>query len=257
MVLVILIAVAAGAIFLFDALVLEPISLSQLASQLTQTALIVGFWLTILLFISRSKPLIARHLGEQTSVIVEYFMGTIAILVMMFAVLGVLNVPPQTLLTAAGFASITIGLVVSTFVGGILAGALVFFTHKFRVGDSIIFNNMPGTVTEINALVTRIKTEVGNITVPNNAISSGAAVITRIHQNHEPLEIRLPYILGDRVTTTYLSSGDGTVKELTPLRTVILTDSGRELTFLNSMVFAGSVAVAKVTTKKDSNQQQT
>ena len=63
----------------------------------------------------------------------------------MFAVLGALDVSPQSLLTGAGFASITIGLIISTFVGSLLAGALVFTTHKLRVGDTVIVNNVPGS----------------------------------------------------------------------------------------------------------------
>jgi small-conductance mechanosensitive channel len=243
---VLLVALAAGTLFLISNFILEPINLSDITNQAIEIALIVGFWLTILIFINRSKPPIAKHLGEQTSTIIQYFMGAIAILVMVFAVLNVLKVSPQTLITGAGFASIIIGLIISTFVGSILAGALVFFTHKLRVSDSVIVNNMPGKITELTALVTRIRTEVGQVTIPNNAISSGAVTITHIHQHAETSDTKLPYTLGDRVVTTYMQ-GEGTVKELTPLRTVILMDSGRELTFLNSSVFAGSVAAAKIT----------
>ncbi len=250
--LVLLIATAAGALFLFNTFVLEPIDISQLASQIIRITIIAGFWLTILVFINRSKPPIAKHLGEEASTIVQYFMSAIAVLVMLFAVLNVLNVPPEALITGAGFASITIGLLISTFVGGILAGALVFFTHKFRVGDAVLVNNMPGNVVEISALVTRIRTEVGLLTIPNNAISSGAAVITRLHQGQETPNVRLPYQQGDRVITTFMAAGEGTVIEVSPLRTVILTDSGKELTFLNSMVFAGSLAIAKVAQKNPS-----
>jgi small-conductance mechanosensitive channel len=250
--LVLLVALAAGTLFLFSTFVLEPINLSEIATQSIKIILIISFWVTILIFINRSKPLTTKHLGEQTSTILQFFMGGIAVLVMLFAILNVLNVPPQTLITGAGFASITIGLIVSTFVGGILAGALVFFTHKFRVGDLVMVNNLPGKVTEINALVTRIRTEIGNVTVPNNAISSGAIIITRIHQHAENSDIRLPYLLGDRIATTYMGGGEGTVKKLTPIRTVVLLDTGRELTFLNSSVLIGSIAVAKITCDKSS-----
>ncbi len=250
--LVLLIALGAGTVFLFSTFILEPINLSEIANQAIKIALIIGFWLTILVFINRSRPPIAKHLGEQTSIILQYFMGTIAILVMVFAVLDILKVSPQALITGAGFASITIGLIVSTFIGGILAGALVFFTHKFRVGDSVIINNVPGKITELTALVTRIRTDVGHLTIPNNAISSGAVIITHIHQHQETSNIRLPYSLGDRVVTTYMQ-GEGTVKELTPLRTVILLDSGRELTFQNNSVFLGSVAVARITKQTSVN----
>ena len=85
------------------------------------------------------------------------------IIVMSFGVLHTLGVSPETLLTGAGIISITIGLIISTFVGGILAGALVFTSHQFRVGDTVIVNNIPGKVTDMTAIVTRIRTDVGQM----------------------------------------------------------------------------------------------
>jgi|WetSurMetagenome_2_1015567.scaffolds.fasta_scaffold01108_7 small-conductance mechanosensitive channel len=212
-------------------------------------AIIIGFWSIILLFIRRTRPLMAKHLGEQTTTLLQLIMAAIAILFMIFAVLYVLHVEAQSLLTGAGFASITIGLIVSTFVGGILAGALVFATHKLRVGDTVIVNNVPGIVTELTALVTRIRTDVGFVTIPNSAISSGAIVITKLQKYDGGSFARLPYAVGDRVATT-LMPGEGTVKSITALRTVLLLDSGRELTILNNSVFSGAVTIAKLTQPK-------
>jgi small-conductance mechanosensitive channel len=197
----------------------------------------------------------ARHLGEQPTTIVQIFMATIVVLFMTFAVLTTLGASPENLLTGAGFASITIGLIISTFVGGILAGALIFATHKLRVGDSVIVNNTPGTVTELTALVTRIRTDTGIVTIPNSAISSGAIIITKLHKYEAAIQSRFPYVVDDRVVTTYMPD-EGTVKELTALRTVILLDSGRELTLLNSSILSGTVAVAKITLQPESSAPQ-
>jgi len=41
--------------------------------------------------------------------------------------------------------------------------------------------------------------------------------------------------------------GEGTIKEITALRTVLSLDSGREVIFLNTSVLTGAVAVAKIT----------
>ena len=49
--------------------------------------------------------------------------------------------------------------------------------------------------------------------------------------------------------TTYMNE-EGLVKELTPLHTTILLDSGKELTFLNNSVLSGAVAIARVTQTK-------
>jgi small-conductance mechanosensitive channel len=40
---------------------------------------------------------------------------------------------------------------------------------------------------------------------------------------------------------------EGTVTQLTALRTIIQLDTGREITLLNSSVMSGAVAVAKIT----------
>ncbi len=181
-------------------------------------------------------------------------MAAIAVLIMIFAVLNGLGVSPEALLTGAGFASITIGLIVSTFVGGILAGALIFVMHKLRPGDSVVVNNIPGTVTELTALVTRIRTDTGIMTIPNSAMSSGAIVITKLQKYEDIPQRRLPYQVGDRVVTTFMP-GEGTVKELTALHTVLSLDSGREVTFLNTSVLSGAVAVAKITKEKEPTRQ--
>ena len=103
----------------------------------------------------------SRLIGEQAATILQLVMASIAVLFIVFAVLGALDASPQSLLTGAGFASITIGLIISTFVGSLLAGALVFTTHKLRVGDTVIVNNVPGSVIELTPLVTRVRTDTG------------------------------------------------------------------------------------------------
>jgi len=171
-------------------------------------------------------------------------------LVLSFGVLHTLGVSPATLLTGAGIMSITVGLIISTFVGGILAGALVFTAHQFKVGDIVIVNNIPGKFTDMSALVTRIRTDVGQMSIPNSAIASGTVIITAIHKYEATSQSRLPYSIGDRVVTSYKNE-EGIVKELTPLHTTILLDSGKELTFLNNSILSGMVAIAKITQTKN------
>jgi small-conductance mechanosensitive channel len=248
--LVLLTGLAAITIILYSLYVTVPISEQSFVTQMVGVAIVVGFWALIIIFIRRSKPIMTRHLGEQPATILQIFLVSIAVLIMVLAVLNELGASPESLVTGAGFASITIGLVVSTFVGGILAGALVFATHKLRVGDTVVVSNVPGTVVELTALVTRIRTDMGIMTIPNSAISSGAIVITKVQKYESIPQRRLPYQVGDRVVTNYMP-GEGTVKELTALRTVILLDSGREITLLNGSVLAGTVAVAKVTMPKE------
>ncbi len=249
-VLVLLVCLSVFTIILYSLFMAAPISQHNLVSESIDVALIVAFWVTILLFIRRSKSVMARVLGEQATTIVQVFMVVIAVLIMIFAVLNAVGVSAEALITGAGFASITIGLVVSTFVGSLLAGALVFATHKLRVGDTVVVNNVPGNVIELTALVTRIRTDSGIMTIPNSAISSGAIVITKLQKFETARQSRLPYQVGDRIVTNYMA-GEGTVKDITSLQTVMSLDSGKEITFLNSSVLSGAVAVAKISKGKE------
>ena len=255
MTVVLLFVLAAGTLLVYDLFIQTPINLPDFADNLIRITLIVGFWLTVLIVISRSKQAVAKLLGDQPATVIQLLMGSISLLIMTFAVLHVLGVSPDALLTGAGIASITIGLVVSTFVGSILSGVFVFGSHRFRVGDNVVVNNAPGKIVEITAIVTRVRTDVGIVAVPNSAIASGTVIITKIHPHETPSFSRLPYLQGDRVVTTYMQ-GEGTVTEITPLHTKILLDSGKELTFLNSSVLAGSVAVAKAVQKTRTVQEE-
>jgi small-conductance mechanosensitive channel len=244
-----LIILGISAIYVFDLFVAAPINLPSFLIQAFRIILILGFWLTIILFLRQTKPFMTARIGNQAATVLQFSMGTIAVIVMSFGVLHTLGVSPETLLTGAGIISITVGLIISTFIGGILAGAIVFTTHQFKVGDTVLVNNIPGKVTDITALVTRIRTDVGQMSIPNSAIASGVVIITTIHKYEAKSQSRLPYSIGDRVVTSYMNE-EGIVKELNPLHTTILLDSGRELMFLNNSILSGTIAIAKITQTK-------
>jgi small-conductance mechanosensitive channel len=244
-----LVVLGVSTIYIYDLFIAATINLPSFLIQTFRIIIILGFWLTIILLLRQAKPFMTKRLGNQAATVLQFSMGAIAVIIMSFGVLHTLGVSPETLLTGAGIISITMGLVISTFVGGILAGALVFTTHRFKVGDTVLVNNIPGKVIDITALVTIIRTDVGQISIPNSAIASGAVIITAVHKYEAKSESRLPYSIGDRVVTSYMNE-EGTVKELTPLHTIILLDSGKELTFLNNSILSGTVAIAKITQTK-------
>jgi small-conductance mechanosensitive channel len=244
-------------LFVFHQFIATPISLSKLIEQAIEIIIIIAFWGAAILIIRRFKPFMVQRMGHQAATILQYIMLSIAILIMMFGILTIVHVSATDLLAGAGIISITAGLVISTFVGSILSGFLVFTNYKFNVGDDIMFNSIPGKITEMSALVMRIQTDVGHVTIPNSAIASGGVIITVIRKNEEPLkEGRLHYAVGDRVITPY-NNEQGTVKELTSFQTVILLDSGKEITFLNNSVLSGSVSIAKITQAPSQTKENT
>jgi len=255
--LIITLILTIGTLYVFHQFIAEPISLSKLIEQAVEIIIIVVFWSAAIVIIRRFKPLMIQRMGNQAATIVQYAMLAIAILVMIFGILNVLQVPATDLLTSAGIISVTAGLVVSTFVGSLLSGFLVFTTYQFKVGDDVMVNSIPGKVTEMTALVMRIQTDMGQITIPNSAIASGGIIITVVRKFDEPLkEGRLHYAVGDRVITSY-NNEQGIVKELSPLQTVVLLDSGKEITFLNNSVLSGSVAIAKITQPPNQTKEKT
>ena len=233
-------------VYVFHQFIAEPISLSKLIEQSVQIIISVTAWLAALIIIRRFKPFMTLRIGIRASTLLYYAMLGISVLVITFSVLYVLKVSVTDLLASAGIISVTVGLVISTFVGSILSGFLVFTTYQFKEGDDVIVNNIPGKVTEMTALVMRIRTDVGQVTLPNSAIASGGVIVTAVREYKPLKESRLPYTVGDRVITSYMNE-QGIVKEITPIQTVIRLDSGKEIAFLNSSVLSGGVAVAKIT----------
>ena len=241
-------------VYLFDLFVAAPINVFAFSRETFRIILIVGFWLIILLFLRRAKPFMTSRVGAQAATLLQFSIGAVGVLVMSFGVLHTLGVSPESLLAGAGIATITIGLIVSTFVGGVFSGALVFTTHSFKVGDLVLVNNIPGRILDMTALVTKIETDVGLMSIPNSAIASGAVLLMAVHKHDIKSLNRLPYVAGDRVVSTYMNE-EGVVQELTPLHTVIALDSGKELTYLNTSVLSGAIAVAKIVPSKVAQPQ--
>jgi len=246
LIIVLLIIVAFGLEFVYDHLFASQAHLTMIVHQTIRTLIVVSFGLIIVVFIRRSKPLLSKHVGGQVGTIFQFFMILVVGIVVLFASLDIFNVSPTTLLVGGGIMSIVIGLVISNFVGNILAGTQVLITRPFSVGDTVMVNGIPGRVEEITTMVTRIRNDIGGLVViPNTAIMQGGVIVTTFPVSEATALRRLPYAQGDRVYTTYMNE-QGVVKELTPFQTKILLDSGKELTFLNSTVLTGTVAVAKI-----------
>jgi len=253
--LIITLVLTIGTLYVFHQFIAEPISLSKLFEQAINVIIILGFGLAAAAIIRRFKPLMAQRMGNQVATIIQYIMFAIAILIMMFGILSIIQVSATDLLASAGIISITAGLVISTFVGSLLSGFLVFTNYKFKVGDNVIVNNVPGKITEMTALIMRIQTDVGQVTIPNSAIASGGVIITDI-SDYGSKESRLRYKVGDRVTTPFMNE-QGVIMEITSFYTVIHLDSGKEITYLNNSIASGAVVIAKITSMPSQTEKVT
>jgi len=244
--------IAGLTIFFVDFFIAGPMNVSDTFKLLGNISLVVAFTLMTIYGLSKIRNLLEPHVGIQAATILEYIVVAVTVAVAFFITLGFFGVSASALLTSAGIITVTVGLIISTFVGGILSGALVFTTYKYKIGDAVMVNNVPGKISDMTALVMRIRTDIGQITIPNSAIASGGVLLTAVLPPQESLETRLPYKTGDRVLTSFKNE-EGTVVEVTGYHTIIQLDSGKQLTFINNSIFTGAVVVAKVTTEKTSN----
>jgi small-conductance mechanosensitive channel len=251
--LIITLVLTIGILYVFHQFIATPISLSKLIEESINIIIGLGAWLAAVIIIRRFRPYVAQRVGDQASTIVQYVLLTLATLILTFGILTIIEVSATALLTGAGIISITAGLVISTFVGSLLSGFLVFTNYKFRVGDSVIVNNTPGKIIEMSALVMRIQTDIGQITIPNSAISTGGVIITVIRESDMLKESRLSYSVGDRVVTSYMNE-QGIVKELTPFHTIVQLDSGKEVHYLNSSILSGAVVIAKISPASEKSE---
>jgi small-conductance mechanosensitive channel len=247
-IIVLLIVGTSAAVFLFEQLVAGPVRLDTrtLLIQSTKTVMVIVSGSVTLFLIRRFKNVLGRRIGLHLATIFSFFMMFIAVIIMVFTVLDIFQVSATALLLGGGIITLVIGLIVSTLVGSTFAGTLVLVSNAFRVGDNVLVNNVPGRIEEITAMYTRIRNDMGGIMIiPNTALIQGSIIVTKMPSDDSAPGSRLPYSLGDRVYTTYLSE-EGIVKEISPLHTKILLDSGKEITFMNTSIIAGTVAVAKV-----------
>ncbi len=248
---ILIIVLAAATLLFFEAFIAAPINLSNQLDLLVNISIVFGFATVVLYIFTNLKKLLTPYLGVQVATVLQLLLMGLTLIITVLVILGFFSVSAATLLTSAGIISITIGLIISTFVGGILSGALIFTTHKLKIGDDVMVNNMPGKVEDMSALVVRIRTDVGQTTIPNSAIASGGVIITKLQAPEPTQEKRLPYNVGDKVVTMFKNE-EGVIKEVTAFLTLIQLDSGRQITFLNTAVLTGAVAVAKISLPMES-----
>jgi small-conductance mechanosensitive channel len=254
---VLLIVCTSAAIFLFEQQVAEPVKLSTLLRQSIDTAIVIIAGSLTVFLIRRFRNVMVKRIGPQLATIFQLLMMLIAIVITLFTVLDIFQVSATALLLGGGIITLVIGLIVSNLVGNTFAGTMILISNAFKVGDNVLVNNVPGRIEEITTMFTRIRNDMGGmIIIPNTALISGSIIVTKMPRDDSAPGSRLPYTQGDRVYTTYLNE-NGTVKEVTPLQTKILLDSGKIITFLNTSVMTGMVAIARIDQTRTASELKT
>jgi small-conductance mechanosensitive channel len=137
------------------------------------------------------------------------------------------------LVEVLGIGSVAIGFAFRDIFQNFLAGILLLLTEPFRIGDQIIVNDFEGTIEDIQARATMIKTYDGRrVVIPNADLFTESVIVnTAFDIRRSEYDVRIGY--GDdlaqakHLIVEAIKSADGVLQEPQPETLVIdLAPSG-------------------------------
>src|SRR5512136_1809526 len=150
-ILLILVVSTLVSIYVFDQLITQLVGIASFVQQAGRISIVIVSGSIAVLLIRRSKRILSKYIGVHATSLLQIFMILTTLIVMIFSILHILQVSPSSLLISGGIVSIVFGLIVSSFVGNILAGNFVLMTRPYKIGDTILINNIPCRVVEITS----------------------------------------------------------------------------------------------------------
>ena len=116
-----------------------------------------------------SKKINKNHKKQETVCklignIVKYLIIIIAIMM----ILEVFGIDTKSLIASFGIIGLVAGLALQDMIKDLIAGIVMVFENSYNVGDYVKINNFIGTVIELGAKSTRIKSDTGEVKKINN-----------------------------------------------------------------------------------------
>ncbi|OTG64219.1 mechanosensitive ion channel family protein [Acinetobacter silvestris] len=145
------------------------------------------FWLLSKLFkLFVRKTLENRSYTRQNLVLVLNRVGSTFIIFFGFLIAMVIAIPgftPGQLMSALGIGSVAIGFAFKDIFQNMLSGILILLSEPFQIGDSIVVNNMEGTVEDIQIRATFLHSPDGRrIVIPNATVYTSAVTVNTAYQ---------------------------------------------------------------------------
>ena len=149
---------------------------------------LVVFWVLSKLFkLFIAKTLSNRSYTRQNLVLVLNRVGSTFIIFMGILIALVIAVPgftPGQLLSALGVSSIAIGFAFKDIFQNMLSGILILLGEPFRIGDTIVVNNMEGTVEDIQVRATFLRSADGRrLVIPNATVYTSAITVNTAYSH--------------------------------------------------------------------------
>lgn len=128
----------------------------------------------------------------------------------------------NTIIAALGAAGLTVGLAMKDSMSNIASGALIIFTHPFRVGDYLSFEKIEGTVERIEIMFTSLRTfDNKEVVIPNSKLTAStitnySAMTTRRLDLHYNIGYHDDIAKVKRLLTELIESSPLALKEPAP-----------------------------------------
>lgn len=144
---------------------------------------LVIFWLLSKLFkFFISKTIAKRSYTRHNLILVLNRMGSTLIIFFGFLIAMVIAIPgftPAQLMSTLGIGSVAIGFAFKDIFQNMLSGILILLGEPFRIGDTIIVNNMEGTVEDIQVRATFLRSPDGRrVVIPNATVYTSAVIVS-------------------------------------------------------------------------------
>ena len=136
--------------------------------------LLIGWYLTNLIGKISHRAMLSKKVDTGS---VTFFNSLIKVLLRIIIIITALAqfIDVTSIVTAIGAASVTAGLALKDSLSNVASGALIIFTHPFRVGDYLLVEGkqgVEGTVTRIEMMYTTLATfDNKEVVVPNSSLT--------------------------------------------------------------------------------------
>ena len=113
-----------------------------------------------------------RKIDKKKITIISLIKNIIKYLVMIFVVLGILNVygvNTTSIIASIGVVGVVIGLAFQDIVSDFLAGILILFDNQYTIGDRIDIDGFQGEVVSFGLMTTKIKAFTGETLIVRNS----------------------------------------------------------------------------------------
>jgi small-conductance mechanosensitive channel len=126
------------------------------------------------------------------------------------------------LIEVLGISSVAIGFAFRDILQNFLAGILLLLTEPFGIGDQIIVNDFEGTIEDIQARATMIKTYDGRrVVIPNADLFTESVIVnTAFPIRRSEYDVRIGYgddiVRAKQLIVEAIRSADGVLKEPQP-----------------------------------------